>query len=232
MQKSSCPAASGPDLARSQAESLLGEFRALLRQVGSPGVGLAPDGPFWAAALQAPPALGQFLENYLARLLLPCELPAIVAACGHARRGELRELLAQDHGLAAPLLATPFAAPSRRMGWLQLARLRPLRDCRVVQRYLAAVESGQAHGWHTVVYGVTLAVFSLPLRQGLLYYSQETLSVLASAAGRSKGFGQLELDEMLSGLLARLPEAVEAALAGEEGCVRAAHQRTEPLSEV
>jgi urease accessory protein UreF len=176
--------------------------------------------------------LGQFLENYLARLLLPCELPAIVAACGHARRGELRELLAQDHGLAAPLLATPFAAPSRRMGWLQLARLRPLRDCRVVQRYLAAVESGQAHGWHTVVYGVTLAVFSLPLRQGLLYYSQETLSVLASAAGRSKGFGQLELDEMLSGLLARLPEAVEAALAGEEGCVRAAHQRTEPLSEV
>jgi urease accessory protein UreF len=232
MQKSACPAASGPDLARSQAESLLGEFRALLRQVGSPGVGLAPDGPFWAAALQAPPALGQFLENYLARLLLPCELPAIVAACGHARRGELRELLAQDHGLAAPLLATPFAAPSRRMGWLQLARLRPLRDCRVVQRYLAAVESGQAHGWHTVVYGVTLAVFSLPLRQGLLYYSQETLSVLASAAGRSKGFGQLELDEMLSGLLARLPEAVEAALAGEEGCVRAAHQRTEPLSEV
>jgi urease accessory protein UreF len=80
---------------------------------------------------------------------------------------------------------------------------------------LAAVESGQAHGWHTMVYGVTLAVFSLPLRQGLLYYSQETLSVLASAAGRSKSLSQLELDEMLSGLLARVPAAVETALAGE-----------------
>jgi urease accessory protein UreF len=227
-EKSACPAAPGPELAQSEAECLLGEFRALWRRVGSPGVGLGPDDAFWAAALQAPPALGQFLENYLARLLLPCELPAIVAACGHAQRGELRELLAQDHRLAAPLLPTPFAAPSRRMGCLQLARLRPLRDSRIVQRYLAAVESGQAHGWHTLVYGVTLAVFSLPLRQGLLFYAQETISVLASAAGRSKSLGQLELDEMLSGLLARLPGGVEAALAGEGGCVRAADHCGEP----
>src|ERR1700722_3192872 len=208
-------AVSGPEHARSEAENLLGDFRTLLQQIGSPGVELAPNGAFWTAPLDAPPALGQFLEDYLTRLLLPCELPAIVAACGHAQRGELRELLAQDQSLAAPLLPTPFAAPSRRMGLVQLARLRPLRDSRIVQRYLAAVESGQAHGWHTMVYGGTLAVFSLPLRQGLLYYSQETLSVLASAAGRSKSVSQLELDEMLSGLLARVPAAVETALAGE-----------------
>jgi hypothetical protein len=60
-----------------------------------------------------------------------------------------------------------------------------------------------------------MAIFSLPLRQGLLYYSHETLSVLASAAGRSKSISRLELDEMLSGLLARVPAGVEAALAGE-----------------
>jgi hypothetical protein len=39
--------------------------------------------------------------------------------------------------------------------------------------------------------------------------------VLASAAGRSKSISRLELDEMLSGLLARVPAGVEAALAGE-----------------
>jgi urease accessory protein UreF len=228
-QKSTCPA-SGPDRARSEAESLLGDFRALLQQVGSPGAELAPDGPFWTVAVQAPPALGQFLENYLTRLLQPCELPAIVAACGHAQRGELRELLAQDHLLASSLLPTPFAAPSQRMGRLQLASLRPLRDSRIVQRYLAAVETGQAHGWHTVVYGVTLAVFSLPLRQGLLYYSQETLSVLASAAGRSKSFDQSELDEMLSGLLMRLPAAVETALAGQAMSLCAPLPQGEPFS--
>lgn len=196
----------------SEAESLLGEFRALLRQVGSPAVAPEPPEAFWAAALDAPQALAQFLEHYLLRLLLPVELPAIVSACGHARRGELRELLAHDKALAEPLLATPFAEPSRRTGWLQLARLRPLRDDRFLQRYLAAVESGQAHGWHTVVYGITLAIYSLPLRQGLLYYSQETFSALASAAGRSKSFEPSQLAQILNALLARVPEAVEAAL--------------------
>jgi urease accessory protein UreF len=212
-EKNVRPAAAGSPRAESEAESLRGEFRALLRQVGGPE---AP-GPFWAADLDGPPAPGQFLEDYLVRLLLPCELPAIAAACGHARRGEARELLAQDQRLAEPLLSTPFAAPSRRMGWLQLARLRPLRDERVVQRYLAAVESGRAYGWHTMVYGVTLAVYSLPLRQGLLFYAQETLSVLASAAGRPKGFGASELEAILSGLLARVPAAIEAALAADHG---------------
>jgi urease accessory protein UreF len=220
-EKSVRQAHPGAPLAGSEAECLLEEFRALLRQVGSPCC--APDAPepFRAGVFHAPPAVGQFLEDYLVRLLFPCELPAIVAACGHARRGELRELLAQDQRLAGPLHSTPFAAPSRRMGWLQLSRLRPLRDDRFVQRYLAAVESGQAHGWHTVVYGVTLAVFSLPLRQGLLFYSQETLSALASAAGRSNHFGPSQIDDLLAGLLARLPKAVETALA-------AAHR--EPLS--
>jgi urease accessory protein UreF len=211
-EKNARPAAAGPPLAENEAESLRGEFRALLRQVGAPE---AP-GPSWPADLETPPTPGQFLEDYLVRLLLPCELPAIAAACGHARRGETRELLEQDQRLAEPLLSTPFAAPSRRMGWLQLARLRPLRDERVVQRYLAAVESGRAYGWHTMVYGVTLAVYSLPLRQGLQFYAQETLSVLASAASRAKGSGAPEQEPMLSGLLARVPAAIEAALAANQ----------------
>jgi urease accessory protein UreF len=200
--------------APSEAECLLGDFRALLQQVGSPGFLPEPLNPFWSAAVDRPTALGPFLEAYLAQLLLPLELPAIVEACGHARHGELRELLAQDDRLTTPLLPTPFAAPSRRMGRLQLARLRPLRDHRFIQRYLAAVESGSAHGWHTLVYGITLAVFSLPLRQGLLHYSRETLSALATAAGRSRSIGEWELDQILSPVFVRLPGAVESALAG------------------
>jgi urease accessory protein UreF len=219
-EQSTCAAAPEADAARSQAENLLGEWRALLRQVGSPE--FSPDSatPFWVTDMDAPPALRHFLEDYLNRLLLPCELPAIVAAFGRARRGEWRELLAQDLGMEEAMRPTPFAEPSRRMGRLQLTRLRPLRDERTVQRYLAAVESGQAHGWHTVVYGLTLAVYSLPLRQGLLFYSQETLSALAAAAGRSKSFGELELAEMLSSLLARVPAAVEAVLQRGESVSR------------
>jgi len=43
-----------PDLDGSEAENLLGEFRALLRQVGLPGAAAGLDVPFWAAALDAP----------------------------------------------------------------------------------------------------------------------------------------------------------------------------------
>ena len=100
-EKSVRPAAQGSPLAGSEAESLLGEFRTLLRQVGSPGVVADAPDPLWVATVDGPPALAQFLEDYLVRLLLPCELPAIVAACGHARRGELRELLA---GNAQPVI--------------------------------------------------------------------------------------------------------------------------------
>ena len=135
------------------------------------------------------------------------ELPAIAEACGHALRRELRELVAQDQRLTSQIGLTPFASPSRRTGRLQLARLRPLRDERIVRRYLAAVESGQADGWHTVVYGLTLALYSLPLRQGLLHYAQETLTTLA------KNFAQSDGPPQLDTLLEQVPDGVEAALA-------------------
>jgi urease accessory protein UreF len=210
-EQSLCAPAPELDAARTRAENLFGELRPLLRQIGSPGVASNSAAPFCAAA-DTLPALNDFLEDYLTRLLLPCELPAIVEACGHTRRGKWRELLAQDLRLEEVIQRTPFAEPSRRVGRLQLARLRSLRDERTVQRYLAAVQSGQARGWHTMVYGVTLGVYSLPLRQGLLYYSQETLSALAFGASRSRNFDELELSEMISRFLARMPEAVSLTL--------------------
>ena len=76
-------------------ENLLGELSALLRQIGSPEFSPNSTAPFWAAAVDDLPALNHFLEDYLNRILLPCELPAILEACEHARRGEWRELLAQ-----------------------------------------------------------------------------------------------------------------------------------------
>jgi urease accessory protein UreF len=211
-----CAAATETDAAKSQAENLLGELRALLQQIGSPDFSSNSLKPFRGVAVETLSELNHFLEDYLNRILLPCELPAIVRACGHARRGQWRELLAEDLHLDEVMQATPFAEPSRRIGRVQLARLRSLRDERTVQRYLAAVESGRAHGWHTMVYGMTLAIYSLPLRQGLLFYSQETLSALAFAVGRSRNFSEAEVAEMLSQLWVRVPEAVAAALQKED----------------
>src|SRR3954447_12648506 len=90
-------------------------------------------------------SLKKFLRNYQTQILLPLELPAIEAAHGHASRNELRELVALDQQLAGKQKLQQFAAPSRRVGQAQMQKLRPLRDQRVVQRYLNAIETGTAH---------------------------------------------------------------------------------------
>src|SRR5580658_7654722 len=95
-ENSACAAEAGADAARNPAENLLGELCALLRQIGSPEFSPDPSVPVWVSQVDTLPTLDHFLEDYLNRLLLGCELPAIVEAFGHARRGEWRELLAQD----------------------------------------------------------------------------------------------------------------------------------------
>ena len=129
-------------------------------------------------------SLEKFLHGYREQILRPLELPAILAAHQHAARNELRELIVLDNALFREARLKEFRAASLAVGRRQLAKLRPLRDQRFVQRYLRAVEDGEAHGWHTLVFGVFLAQYSLPLRQGLLLYSQRTLGgFLASASG-------------------------------------------------
>jgi hypothetical protein len=187
-----------PKFAQSEAAHLPGEFFALLEQIGSPEF---PD-----FSLNAP-IRKDFLESYLTKFLLPVELPAIAEACGHVLRGELRELIAQDQQLGVQIGAARLAAPSRRIGQLQLERLLPLRDNRLVQRYHAAVQCADAAGWHTLVYGLTLALFSVPLRQGLVHYAQETL---ASFAKNISDDGDASY---LDSLIAQLPAGVESALA-------------------
>jgi hypothetical protein len=202
------------EIAWSAAENLLGDFCALLQQLG-----VRETVPNCSSSI-APPserisdlaALHKFLDTYLTQILLPLELPAITQACGRVRRGQTRELITLDRQLAGESRLAPFASASRKIGAMQLQRLKPLRDERTVQRYLCAVESGRADGWHTLVYGLTLAVYSFPLRQGLLHYSRETMSGLARAAAGPDKFLDPAWREMLETILGRLPAAVEPAI--------------------
>lgn len=157
-------------------------------------------------------ALREFLHSYLRHVLLPHELPAIRNAFYHASRNELRELIAFDRQLANEPGLREFAGASRRVGQAQLQRLRPLHDERMVQRYLAVVERGEAHGWHTLVYGLTLAVYSLPLRQGLLGYAQQTTRGFIQAAARSLPATEAEYREVFDALCALLPAAVDSLI--------------------
>ena len=204
-----------PQLTQDAAE-WLGDAHPLVEQLGSADglVALqALANSLSAQPVTSLPALRAFLQRYHERVLLPHELPAIQTAFRHASLGESRELAAFDQQLCREPALRDFAAASRRVGRAQLQRLRPLRDERVVQRYLAAVESGGAHGWQMLVYGLTLAVYSLPLRQGLLGYAHQTTRGFIHVAARSLQTTEADCRALFEELCEPLPAAVERLVA-------------------
>ena len=205
-------------LALDDAADWLGDWHPLAEQLGS------ADGLLTLASvsteLQLPPvqdtvSLERALRRYQTEILLPLELPAIQAAHAHAARNELRELIALDQSLLAEPRLQRFASASRRVGHGQLQKLRPLRDQRLVKRYLHAVDSGLAHGWHTLVYGLTLEIYSLALRQGLLGYAHQTTRGFIYAAARMLQLSERQCRDLFETLCAGLPEAVEVLLKQE-----------------
>ncbi len=208
-------------LALSDPAEWLGDWHPLAEQLGSAD-GLFELGSVTAwlrlRPVQSLPALRRFLQQYHREILFPVELPAIQAAHGHASRNELRELVAFDLHLAGEPLIGEFASPSRRVGQAQLRKLRPLRDQRFVQRYRRAVLCGEAHGWHTLVYGMTLSLYSLPLRQGLLGYAHQTTRGFIYAAARGLRLSERNcralFDELSSGFPARIETIVASPALG------------------
>ena len=205
-------------LALNDATEWLGDFHPLAEQLGSAD-GLVTLGSV-SSRLRLPPVrdtatLQRLLRDYQARILIPIEMPAIRAAHSHALGQELAELIELDRRLAEEPLLGFFAEPSRRIGRYQLQKLRPLRDLRILRRYLCAVESAQANGWHTLVYGLTLAIYSLPLQQGLLGYAHQTTRGLIYTAARMLRLSEHECRDLFDETCAPLPEVVSSLLRPE-----------------
>ena len=202
-------------LSASKAELLSGDFHPLMEQVGSAeGLALVE---LVNASLQLDrvhdfAGLKRFLENYRAQQLVPLELPLICRAFAHASRNEFKELIALDQQQTHEPRQAMFVSASQRIGKLQLKRLRPLRDQRGLQRYLRAVDEGRANAWHTIIYGVTLASFSMPLRQGLLNYSARVLSGFVQSSGGFERFPQHDCDALIEENLATIPPEIDRAL--------------------
>ncbi|HTG45893.1 MAG TPA: urease accessory UreF family protein [Verrucomicrobiae bacterium] len=155
------------------------------------------------------PALRDFLRAYSHDVLGPHEFRHIYEAFNFAGQSFTRELLALDLRVAAEPVLQGFKLASSHVGKRQLNRMRALKDLRTLQRYREAVNDGKAHGWHTLVYGVVLSTYSLPLRQGLLHYGRQTLRGFIYSAARSLDLRDeacLELQVELNSGLASLIE--------------------------
>lgn len=180
---------------------------------------LSGDPSAWVSRLGLPPSptrlgrlhpdsTGEDLIRFRDQVLCGREWPVILKAAELARRGYHRELLELDARFGQDL-PPGLAKASCCVGRRQLSRLRGLRDQRVVRRYLDAIEDGRARGWSPIVYGLVLAVFGIPLRQGLVHYATAVLRghSLHIRNGSAEGSRRL-WDTMIS----PLPEAAAALL--------------------
>ena len=166
------------------------------------------------ASARTPLELSMLLERYRVTLLEPVELAAVAAAHRHAARGEALELIALDESLVSTHPEWLQLAPaSQRFGTDHLKRLQPLRDERVVQRFLDAAREGRAPANHPVVFGLTMAVFSIALRQGLGDYAQSALEAVVATTAAKLKLTQADRDDLISRSQARLPEAIERMVA-------------------
>lgn len=163
-------------------------------------------------AIQTAGDLQAFLLDYAVSMLVARELPLIRKAWELASVGHSRELIALDAKDAAGICESRFLQASLQVGRRQLGKLRPLRDHRVVQRYAAAVDAGVAVGRHEVVFGLALAVFGLPLRQGLLHYSGRTLAGFAGRMSTSGRLTDAEKQGVVDAILEGLPASVNALI--------------------
>ncbi|MBT3596861.1 MAG: hypothetical protein HN505_12890 [Verrucomicrobia bacterium] len=134
----------------------------------------------------------RFSEQYIRYVLSPIELPAIVAASEFASRNALHELYLLDKQLGSEPHIKMFEKASLTLGRNQLRKLRGMRDVRLLSRYRSSVLEGNAHGWHMLVYGIVLHLFSIPIRQGLAKYQTQVLLGFAQSACQSLQWSQSE----------------------------------------
>jgi len=128
-------------------------------------------------------ALLKSLPRVADRVLVEAiELPVIATAWRHTIANESRELAALDQATLSNPHFSIHADISRKLGHEFLNRLLPLRDTRILRRHAEAVKNGDAPGSHLIVFGLMLAVFSVPPRQALLDYAQARLPDADSAS--------------------------------------------------
>jgi urease accessory protein UreF len=188
---------------------LAGDLDGLLEQIGSPEGDFSVSRFTEAHEIRTSEDLRTFLGKYQSEFLTTIELPAIVQAYNHVTRNECRELIALDKSFNAAGRLNGFASASERIGRFHLERLRPMRDNRFVQRYLSAIDTKEAHGWHTLVYGLTLAVYSMPLRQGLIAYGEQTLNGFALCGARHLNLSEKSGEEMSFHFSQLLPAKID-----------------------
>ena len=207
-------------IAHRSVKGLAGDTRELTRRLGAPedlvelSSALPAPGP---ATIVDVASLRGFLSAYVNSVLIPVELPLVRRGFDHASHGAIAELIGLDQAHVPAGLAEHMTEASRLAGRKHLGRMRPLRGERRVQRYWRAVQRGEAHAWHSVVYSLVLAVYALPLRQGLLNFGCQTIRGFVGTSRDRLSLDEVACQDLEREMEAALAPAIEVLLAGSAG---------------
>jgi len=185
--------------------SAQGHYQELGEALASPELEPVPGWPVALANATSVSALREAVDRHAEHVICAREWPVVLQAWQLAREGRVRELLELDAAWGRDMARAEFAGASFRVGRRQLGKLRGLRDERVIRRYLDAIEAGEARGWHPVVYGVVLAIYHLPLRQGLMHFASRTLAGWVRLAEHRHRLPASECQALLDAICSQLP---------------------------
>ncbi len=203
---------------RSQAswQGFLGDLSQLAGRLGESGEESLPERSggilFDGEEIVDSVSLVRFLEDYRVRFIIPIELPTIIEASRCVINGEFRELMALDHELSKDSTLKGFSEASRWVGQCHARPMRGMRDHRVVWRYCDAIRLGAANGWHSVVYGVVLAAFSIPLRQGLVNYCERIVGGFVESAATKLDIAGSDAIVLQERLMEQLVNDIDASV--------------------
>jgi urease accessory protein UreF len=92
-----------------------------------------------------------------------------------------------------------------------------MKDHRTVWRYCDAIRTKKAFGWHTVVYGVVLAAFSIPIRQGIVNYCEQLINGFADSAAARLDLGAEDLALVKLETIAEMSLFIDQAVTRNNG---------------
>ena len=152
-----------------------------------------------------------WLEHYVDAVFGDSEGPALVQTMG-AFPADWQRIERLDRELTALRSSSETRASSRSLGLRLLKTCVALYPGRGLEDLVERIESDRCHGNVAVVHGVVFRVLRIGEREALLAFAYSRLSSAVSAALRLAPVGQQEMQQVLRGTLARVPEVVEDIL--------------------
>jgi len=116
---------------------------------------------------------GAALQSEIWNLILEQELDFVFKAYKFSKLGYFRDIKNLDTSYKKVVQDQEFLEISTKAATQQLLILSPLKDHKVITQYIQQVKQGGCSGIQAITYGILFEIYSIPLREALLFYADQ-----------------------------------------------------------